>query len=358
MFANVDRQELKEMEKDERELAKATHFIDDEKHDKSKWALDFLGVAEAYFASYFPQIYDYTEEKLDLVCKVLENFYNYLVLHDVCGEEDIRQDISATRDLVKNKVKPELMTIKELQRHLPGAFNKAVNVLFNKNDMLIVDDTEKFHAEVLIVEAFRSSGNSELAEFFLAPNWVDKVTILKKFNKSLQVISVKRSQSSPGSTSPSTQKPPLGVLTCKPWKNVKLEVDDLPKGLKLDHVLPKTIDFWFEESVLEHCYPGMKLVAELRLLDFGSKAQLWTIGGEITPLCSFYRYILNDLDVKPAQTVDPDVETDGAGAEQNGEGVNENQDAAAGNISDEELYKDDGTQWEPQNLGRVIREDD
>jgi argonaute siRNA chaperone (ARC) complex subunit Arb1 len=355
MFTNVDRKELKEMEKEEREIATATHFIDDEKRDESKWALDFLGVAEAYFGCYYPQIFDYTEEKLDLVCKVLENFYNYLLLHNVCSEEDVRQDISASRILVKTKVKQELLTIKELQRHLPGAFNQACNTLFNKNGLLIADEADKSHAKDLVAQTFKDCGNGKLAKFVQEPNWIDQVTILKEFNHSLQVTSVARPKSARGFNSPSTQTPLLGVLTCKPWENVKLEAADLPKGLVLDQVLTKPISLWFEDSVLEHCYPGMKLGTDLRLLDLGGRAQLWTIGNEIIPLCSFYRYILNELDVKPLVPFDQEAEAD-AIAEKSGGKLNLGTDVGVNGVSGGLNYEAD--EWESQNTGNVIQEDD
>jgi hypothetical protein len=44
----LNKQELKELHPADRARAVATHHVDDEKEDPTKWTLDFLGVAEAY----------------------------------------------------------------------------------------------------------------------------------------------------------------------------------------------------------------------------------------------------------------------------------------------------------------------
>lgn len=66
---------------------------------EATWIVDFEGVAKAFFSSEFLNYFDwYDEDQVKTATNVLRNFYNYLLLHDVCPE--YKKDLLAARKCV------------------------------------------------------------------------------------------------------------------------------------------------------------------------------------------------------------------------------------------------------------------
>jgi hypothetical protein len=345
-FTKQDKNDLKNMEKEERDLATAVHFIDKEKQNSSQWALDFLGVAEAYFGSWFPQSFDYTQESLNSVCKVVVNFYNYLLYHNVCAEEEIKRDILSARSLVQNRVQVELLAVKKVGLNLPGAFNQACEILFNQKDFSPSDISNVDQAKAVIERGLIALSSDEMVEFVKDPKWATNVIVDKEVKASLQVVCINRMK--PAGTERSKNNGNcLGFMTCKPWKNNNLMASDLPKGQEKAQQLPEFVEIWLEDRLLEDCFIGMGLMANIRLLRFGDTGMLWTIGEDIMPLCSFYRYILNELGSKHMHQVETttDREIDRPDALKNGEDFDE---------SDSGSEADKSRDWSVMESGRVI----
>ena len=345
-FTRQDPEDLKNMDKEERDLATAVHFIDGGKKDSSKWALDFLGMAKSYFSFYLPQCRDYDEDDVEISCAMAKNLYNFLLYHNVCPEDTILQEIKAALQLVENQVRPELAAIKATDKHLPGQFNHACDVLFSKANLMEPDDSDVFHAKTIVCGGIKALGNETMIQFIQQPNWEQMVKVVSEKGCSFELIQINRGNNREGD-SPTTQGSTLGSMACKPWENDCLAEYDLPKHVKKEPL--ELVEFWVEDQVLEHCCGGMKLLAEVRVLQLGDNGpHLWTFYSA-NLLCSFYLSTLNDL-IGPANE-SFDLDSDGAG-----EGMNEENGKQPGDVSAENDVQLDMADWAVGDSGRVIQD--
>jgi Argonaute siRNA chaperone (ARC) complex subunit Arb1 len=347
LFTRQDKQDLKNMDKEDRDLATAVHFIDKEKQNPSYWELDFLGVAQAYFSSWYPQSFDYSEEGVNFVCSVVVNFYNYLLYHNVCAEEAIRNDILSARSLVQNQVQKELLSVKQVGLNLPGAFNQACELLFSAATMSTSRIANMNQTKAVVENGITALGFDKMVAFVKDPNWVQKVTVEREFRALLEVTTIKQARVVGNGTS-NDNGTCLGSLTCKPLNVNDFAAIDMPKEQLHTWELPNVVDIWLEDRALEHCFTGMKLMSHIRLLRFGNGSMLWTIGDDVMALCSFYRFVLNELDDKLANNVETFTESEIDGA----------QDTANNSESydSDDPSEDEQGSWSIMDSGRLIDE--
>lgn len=298
-FTGQSPEDLKEMDKEERELATAVHFVEDEKDDETKWAVDFLGVAQAYFSTYYPEHVIYSVSDIKLVCGVLVNFYSYFLYHNVCPEDSIKQDIEAAREFVKTKVPDELIALKTARHMYPGIFTKACQTLFNPEAWNIPSTEERESSIATIQNSIQLVANPSFTSFFANPKWQEQVKVVKtKTLSSLKVVQIFRSVDQPSveaKVSSNDQIHSYGILVCKPWTRDDLGATDLPPGQKVSHDVPNEFQVWMDDPILEHCYEGMKIQSDILQLQFGDEAPIGMLGDPLF-LCSFYKYILNSME--------------------------------------------------------------
>lgn len=123
---------------------------------------------------------------------------------------------------------------------------------------------------------------------------------------------------------------PLGRLVCRSWhvddfSEWDLPRDRFPSGRPSEPVEREYV-FWVEDEVLEMCYVGMKMEAEVLEVESG----VMVLDGVVDVMCSFYRWLPNELLMvyRPRQVnvkergVDVGTEEDGVG-EGEGEGKGE-----------------------------------
>jgi hypothetical protein len=269
----------------------------------------------------------------------MTNFYNYLILHNVLPEPHIHESVLAARRLVAEQGPRELNGIRVTAILLPGPFNRSCSYLFGGSESAYInsvwdaheiDDGEKIQgpegARITVVTAVAAMGSDALFDFVSSDTdikasdggtkkqkhiWVEKVKCIQEVTTGLEVVSITMPTTEANEVYDKSQSSkitlrPLGIMVCKPWHaDDDLEQHDVPAGYDPNShgQLPGTVEFWIEMPILRAAFVGMKLVADIRKLDFGGTAELWVIDGITRVFCSFYKYLLNELMPRPWKEV-------------------------------------------------------
>ncbi|QDS73184.1 hypothetical protein FKW77_002434 [Venturia effusa] len=355
-----DKEKIEGMSAFDKAIEFATHQVGDDKGDPNLWVVDFQGVAEAYLSSEFPStFFDPDAEQIELQCTIMTNFYNYLMHHDVCPE--YLDAIKAACDVVKLGCN-QLISIHNMGKLLPGAFNVACSVLlegnlatsrgvsyaapgleFESNDFVWNPTNEKLLTSEKARATIKTACSSSLASdelFDVIAESGDLSSIMnmaEAFDLGLEVVEIHRpteddidfyhkANLDEVQIRKDVILKPLGRLVCKPWKIPSYEDHDLPKNLRdlTFKNAPETFTFWIEGDIIDHMhwqskelvlneetgkteekivtqnFVGMKMSARVRRLRVeGVKECLWVLDGVNNVYCSFYNLILNDLMSKP-----------------------------------------------------------
>jgi hypothetical protein len=296
--------ELKELELDPYHAAqvKSIHDIPEDCDDETKYQVDFVGVAASYLGSLFESRCNFDD--MMQTCKIMANFYNYLMVHSVC--EEYSKSILAARKLTEKTAPKELFMIKTATEFMPGHFHSACSALFGGHASTLQPGDAKFVdsnvARITILHALLASGDDELLTYISSQpeDWLQSVTCVTELETGLEVVSITPPTLEAKKmyhAAHSDKKPmvPVGLLACKAWTRDIVETFDLPRGYKMKSILPDTVTFWVEESILICLLEGMKLLATVRLLDFGGHGQLWVLDAVCAIYCSFYQPSLNEL---------------------------------------------------------------
>ncbi|KAI9679341.1 MAG: hypothetical protein M1817_005361 [Caeruleum heppii] len=93
----------------------------------SEWVVDFEGVAKCFFSSYYFINLDFaTEIEIHRCTAVIRNFLNYVLHHNACPE--YTEQILATRRLC-DLANEEIIKVRRVSTALPGDFNMACSTL-------------------------------------------------------------------------------------------------------------------------------------------------------------------------------------------------------------------------------------
>lgn len=335
----LDSNDMKEMTADEIAASKATDFIRpgagnskfyDPEHAEH-WVVDFVGIAMGFLYGHPASILFASMTNIDrshrmlesfeiesiedvqAITAVMQNFLNYLLLHDVCPE--YVHDIHATKDLCL-QAEDEVMKTIHVRKHLPGRFNIAASALYgglyslaNVSLAMPQQDTGTdnqwiFHdpqvvrfqeADRTFKSAIALTGTDDLFQRIL--NGLGKIT--RSERKALEVVNVqhasseviKRYQEQQGSAPEGVQDTtPVGRLICRPWEGPGFHPQDrhaLDTGRVLDD---STTTVWLEEIALAQCFVGMKLEMTLHHTDTG----LVFFDVVHGVYCSFFTYLPNE----------------------------------------------------------------
>jgi hypothetical protein len=287
-------------------------------------------------SSYFPESnFDYSDAEINLQLKVMTNFYNYLLLHNVIPEAN--ESILAARRLAADRALKELSAVKVVNLLLPGPFNRSCSYLFGGSEAIWsqpgwgpqeIDEDEKIHgaegARVTVVTGVAAMGSDTMFDLVssgadvkavdeatkkLKHAWTEQVKVVQKLTADLEVVSIamptkEATEIYVKSHTPKLAMKPLGILTCKPWHDDNDVIQyDVPEGYNpLQVGLPDQIKFWIEMPILRAMFVGMKLTVDMRKLDFGG-SELWTMDSVGRVYCSFYKFLLNEMMPKPWKKV-------------------------------------------------------
>jgi hypothetical protein len=269
----------------------------------------------------------------------MTNFYNYLILHNVLPEPYIHESILAARRLVAEQAPRELNSIKVAAILLPGPFNRSCSYLFDGRESTYINSGWGYHdmddgertqgpegARITVVTGIAAMGSDLMFDFvssgvdtnsidgkLMKKNhaWTEKVKCIQELTTGLEVVSITMPTTEVNEVYEKSQNPkislrPLGLMVCKPWRaDDDLEQYDVPAGYdpSRHELLPETIQFWIEMPILRATFVSMKLVADIRKLDFHGNGELWVMDGITRVFCSFYKCLLNELMPKPWKEV-------------------------------------------------------
>ena len=267
-------------------------FADEAEGERPTYVVDFEATAKGFLSSQFPNICNwYDPQQVNTACKVLRNFYNYLLLHDVCPEYTAQ--LHGARK-VCDLAEEEFPKLSAIDTRLPGAFNKACSTLVNGNyadlnaangDWVVAGDdiglTKEDAKTIFLTSIFAHGTEEQLAAVENIQSGADALA------KALTVISEEDSMGlEVTSRSPATESAlkiysdvrltntlikPMGKLRCKRWNAPHARPQDLPTWLTKKRKQETSFEFLLEEDTLKHCYPGMKIEACVKELSLGVK---------------------------------------------------------------------------------------
>ncbi|KAF2993260.1 hypothetical protein E8E13_001101 [Curvularia kusanoi] len=317
MYQGVSKSELKDMSAEEIALVLATHKVPSDRADEKQWSVDFYGVGAAFLSSWYPLNYDNTPD-YKTACQVLRSFYNYLRYHRVCPEYD--DQLKAALKMC-DTAEIELVKVTNAAEAFPGDFNESASILLGgaQAGMFVADKGWAEEAQAEGIEPSRVGMQDQEARIrFLTGVAVlgtdeqerhfrtaKTIKVVKKESIGLEVTAIDLPNDDTKAIYAEQSKvmkdkletlEPLGKLKCQVWSADDDDEWDLPKHKYPDgkpHKVDEgtTYEFWVEAKVLEDCFVGMKMEAEVVTLQHGL-----TILDEVKhTYCSFYTWLANEL---------------------------------------------------------------
>jgi hypothetical protein len=320
-FARLDRANEDELDVPDKKAALSTYHIMPDKFDEDIWSIGFLTIVQGFLASYFPnhflQASKDPEKLVKKSCDIIVNFYNYLIYHRVCPEDEYLKDIYSAKALVIEKAPAQLLAVIEVPHVLPGMWSRAVTRIWDfswdeksehpyvhKND----DEIGKFtipEAMEIVAKGEKNCPFMTLTEFkkqyFLTqPDcWHKRVRTLFQGYGGIEIVEL-----NPGKDNDDKKIVSVGVAICRPWYQLSNEVFDVPAGEEylpqyLGHLKPK-MEVWIDNIGLKKLSPGMKLRGRLYHMWWNGLGEMWVLSGKVQAYCSFYTITFNDFDAKKA----------------------------------------------------------
>jgi|SRR5579871_870248 len=277
------------------------------------------------------------EKDIDLATRIMMNFYNYLLHHNVCPE--YKDQILAAHDICL-LARTELPITQALAIALPGPFGNACSLIFDSEYAqhysymdswacsVAVDKRMTFEtAKVIFTTAVGALGSNAMFDAIdpqhLVTNLSDDfnstfpgircTTVLKT---GLEVTKIHPPTSTTLEFYKNAQRKlagsklslePLGKLTCKPWAPVDFAGSDLPHGIDVNDLdFATTCEIWLEGNILVQFAEGLKLDCTLRRLEWVDGCNvdsIWYLDSVDRVFCSFYTVLLNELMDKPWKEV-------------------------------------------------------
>jgi Argonaute siRNA chaperone (ARC) complex subunit Arb1 len=316
--------DLEGMDKDElAETMAQTSLTDDKDNigkDTSVWAVDFEGVMKGFLSRRAPYYYGFeTREQVDTITKVLSNFMNYLLHHDVCPE--YAADVLAARNICKT-ANAEIWACAEAQRWLPGDFNIACSTLFDGSYSKLYDGTMTWMPEESGLKGFVGMTGDvarEVVKFAVAgvaseevyqawykmatEDTIETVEVHQEAGFEITAIDKVDEETRAFYREQSAEYRPVGKIRTKPWTNPEGPPEDLTveekeasqRETSNDEFSGKSTEpvyeFFIEEAVLQYLFVGMKIEATIRKLNCG----VWFFDEVLRAFCSFDIYLCNEL---------------------------------------------------------------
>lgn len=259
-----------------------------------------------------------TEEEIKVICGVVRNFLNYVLLHNVCPE--YAEDVMAARSIC-NLAETELWNMRRIRSELPGNFNKSASALYgtaykstlaepqwgpNSNiedheSQRVVHERSIEKAQRVFQTVIAYEGTNDMFGWIM-----DKeIKTTKKERKFVEVVQIDRAPASrikdysymkdaDGATG---YLKAVGKIYFKHWVGPELEPEDLTDSEDEDEELrspPRpgnpVEEFWLEDHLLDLCFVGMKLEVSIHELDAGVRF----IDDVHSVYCSFYTLLPNE----------------------------------------------------------------
>lgn len=286
--------------------------------DDVTWVIDFECVAKGFLSSQFMNFFDwYEEQQVKTATQVLRNFYNYLLVHDVCLEYS--HQLRAARDIC-DIAEEELLKLAMVDKCLPGAFNVACSALFKgihagvyrhaasaapddddggwitEGDNIGLSGAQALNIFKAGIAAYGTDEQYEKANAMFNSGGRSLVVVYEE-KLGLEVCAIEFPDDSQKEMYNESKAcygyiDPMGKLICKRWDVPYTPPSDLPAHLskRIMDGTDETFEVLVEAETLAYCYPGIKIEAVVKELDIGIK---WMDYVEaIFP--SFYAWLPNE----------------------------------------------------------------
>lgn len=245
---------------------------------------------------------------IELGTVTIRNFMSYLLYHDVCREYN--ENIDAARKSCDIASK-ELWDNQQFTNKAPGDFNSGCSTLFGGflYDLYVESDKwenprdngvrmTKEIARKVVKFALAGAGSNEQAQRFrdLANNDALRAMLVEDIH-GFEVTAVYPVEPDVRVfyQQYATDLHPVGRITARAYIDPGKPQYDLSLEERLDWELGNTqmaeFEFFLEEDLLKHCYPGMKVMTSVWELNCG----LHFFEDIQTTYCSIYTVLCNDL---------------------------------------------------------------
>ncbi|KAE8859762.1 hypothetical protein P3342_010501 [Pyrenophora teres f. teres] len=285
VYQGHSKKEMEGMGAEEIARALAVHHVPWDRSDEKQWLVDFVTVCKAFLSSWYPTHYSYGVESTKTACQVPRSFFRYLRYHSVCPEYD---DQLAAALKICDLAEKELPKVNDIIVALPGDFNKSASVVFggSQADVYLGNKpwAQALKKEGINIEEIGMRDEEARVKFGtgIAVLGSDEqfdmleegsLKVLKKVSACLEVTAIQLpSEETKNRYDEMNQK------------NSKLILKPLGKLICTEY------EFWLEEDILEDCFIGLKMNADLLVLPG------LNILDEIKDcMCSFYTWIPNEL---------------------------------------------------------------
>ncbi|KAK4494568.1 hypothetical protein PRZ48_013924 [Zasmidium cellare] len=306
---DLDRDQIAQMKSQFAVSYAVVDGIDSEDGEVS-WVVDFEGMAKAFLSSHFMAHFDWQDSKtVEATTNILCNFYNYLLVHDVCPE--YKDQIMKARQVCE-KAGPEFMTLAQANKHLPGNFNIACSTRTGgtyasirptdpgadwvlDGDKVGISDEDALQ---IFTAGIYAHGSEECLDNLQRVNKQElQLAVVSEEEMGLEVVRVEEcagtSKAIYGSSQlQGTAIKPTGKLHCVRWDLPHRPPKDLPKEVmaQLKAKMGEKYEFLVDDEVLQYCYPGFKLEGIVKELNIGIKF----IDSIEYVYPSFYTWTLNE----------------------------------------------------------------
>ncbi|EON61075.1 hypothetical protein W97_00286 [Coniosporium apollinis CBS 100218] len=295
-------------------LMLATHFVNGDKDDETMWAVDFTGVVKGYFSSY-QQPLEWSDQRLAIHAKVIRNFYNYILHHNVCPE--YYGDVMEARNICDQALQ-EIPRVRQALEQCPGDFNRACSRLFGGRehelsgqnysiDSWYMPGSEPLsepHARIVFTVGLSAYKQEHQLPGTTGKTLVNHLSCVRTQRDvglevigvelaSEEVLSLYQQFNSSAAAGRKLQLKPLGKLDCRSWQQPDFAEPDLPPSIMNQKHESKLYEFYLEDEILKHCFPGMKIVADVRTLSNGTRY----LDSVRDMFCSFYTLLENELEM-------------------------------------------------------------
>ncbi|KAI9779392.1 MAG: hypothetical protein M1816_003595 [Peltula sp. TS41687] len=297
----VDQLKIEEMNANEIATVTGTDAVGRDKDDAGKegsaWVVDFEAIAKCFFSSRVPYYFDLeTPEQMAQCVRIIRNFLNYLLYHNVCPE--FKDQINAARTIC-DIADHELPATKQFSMIGPGDFNIACSTVYQGHyhgtyestrtwakdpDFMVGMSNEQ--ATKVISAALAAYGTKDQIQHIKDGKPVF-VTDISSPTATFEITSIHPADSHVRELYATnfTDLKPLGRIRARDWVRPYGQEEDMTddEGEDDGHKKPimngskqkqkevvKEYEFFLEDpDLLENCFVGMKIEATIRKLNIG-----------------------------------------------------------------------------------------
>ncbi|KAF2723846.1 hypothetical protein K431DRAFT_219097 [Polychaeton citri CBS 116435] len=251
------------------------------------WYVDFVEAAKAFLSTTYMEQFDWeAQQEVHTHMNVFRSFYNYLITQNVCPE--YQDQVLQARNFC-DTTEAEFAALANLKKKFPGDISWACSTLTQPKDAGTSDwnawqhadesrDRAESHAVIsAAVAAFATELKLQDLVTLQEGSGIPATDVQFKGLVGLEVVETiwpdQKCRKAYGSFQAVADMAfsflkPLGRIICARWDVPHASPKDLPAGA-LENT-PGMFEFYMDVDVLQHCYVGLKMEAEVTVLKSGT----------------------------------------------------------------------------------------